>query len=78
MQESFSHISQILLRSVNQSMCKRVQLFCVCKFENYKSIKSHLPKVRLISTIKCCFVKVIYIKMPGMVKMLIYDLVALA
>ena len=31
MQESSSHISQILLRSVNKSMCKQVQLFCVSK-----------------------------------------------
>ena len=29
MQESSSHISQILLQSVNESMCKRVQLLCI-------------------------------------------------
>ena len=68
MQESSSHISQILLQSVNKSMCKRVQLFCVSKFENYKSIKSHLPKVRVISAIKCCFVKGIYVKTPEWLK----------
>ena len=68
MQESCSHISQILLRSVNKSMCKRVQLLCVSKFENYKSIKSQLPKVWVISAIKGCFVKGIYIKMPGSLK----------
>ena len=49
-------------------MCKRVQLFCVSKFENYKSIKSHLLKVRVISAIKCCFVKGIYVKTPEWLK----------
>ena len=49
-------------------MCKRVQLLCVSKFENYKSIKSQLPKVWVISAIKGCFVKGIYIKMPGSLK----------
>ena len=68
MQESSSHTSQILLRSVNKSMCKRVQLLYVSKFENYKSIKGHLPKVRVISAIKCCFVKDIYIKTAGWLK----------
>ena len=68
MQESSSHISQTLLQSVNKSMCKRVQPFCVSKFENYQSIKSHLPKVRVINAIKCCFVKGIYIKTPGWLK----------
>ena len=43
-------------------MCKRVQLLCVSKFENYKSIKSQLPKVWVISAIKGCFVKGIYIR----------------
>ena len=49
-------------------MCKRVQLLCVSKFENYKSIKSQLPKVWVISAIKGCFVKGIYIKMLGSLK----------
>ena len=68
MQGSSSHISQILLRSVNKSMCKRVQLFSVSKFENYKSIKSHLLKVRVISAIKRYFVKGIYVKTPEWLK----------
>ena len=79
MQESSSHIRQILLRSLNKSMCKRVQQckqvqrlqtsttsaneynsFVCLTFENYNSIKSQLPKVRVISVIKGCFVKVIH------------------
>ena len=78
MQESSSHIRQILLRSLNKSMCKRVQRvqtsttpLCVLTFENYNSIKSQLPKVQVISVIKGCFVKVIYF--AWMVRMLIYD-----
>ena len=68
MQESSSHVSEILSRSVNKLIRKRVQLFCLSKFENYKSIKSHLPKVRVISAIKCCFVKGIYVKTPEWLK----------
>ena len=62
MQERSSHIRQILLQSLNKSMCKQVQLLCVCNIENYNLIKSQLPKVRVISAIKGCFVKGIYFK----------------